>query len=67
MCNVELCMALGESMWDGDSKVFVGWLKLLVVYWLVRALIHDVAKGIRRRSAGRFSAGSDGYDYGYID
>jgi len=60
-------MALGEPMWDGDSKVFVGWLILLVVYWLVRALIHDVAKSIRRRPAGRFGAGSDGDDYGYID
>ncbi len=60
-------MALGEPMRDGDSKVLVGWLILLVVLRLVRALIHDVAKGIRRRFARRFGAGSDGDDYRYID
>lgn len=56
VCDVELCMTLGESRWDGDSKVFVGWLILLVVLRLVRALIHDVAKGICRRFAGRIGA-----------
>ena len=67
VCNVELRMTLGEPRWDGDSKVLVGWLILLVVLRLVRALIHDVAKGICRRFAGRIGAWSDGDDYRYIN
>jgi hypothetical protein len=46
VCDIQLCRALWKPRRDGDGKVFVRWIVPLIVYWLVRALIQHVAKGV---------------------